>query len=440
MSEMGIEVLLVVVLVALNGVFAMSEIAVVSARKARLQQRADAGDRRAGRALELAEDPIRFLSTVQIGITLVGILAGAFGGATITEEIGAWLESYPVVAPYSQGIGLAVVVLAITYLSLVVGELVPKRIGLNNPEGIASAVAGPMQRHSRIASPVVWLLTASTEGLLRLLGVRCSEEPPVSGAEISVLLEQGTRAGVFEEEEQEMVERVFWLGDQRVASLITPRYRVVWLEVDASLGENLERMMRHRHSRFPVCDGGLDRVLGMVEVKDLWAEQLQERPIDLRASLKQPLFVPESTRALRLLELFRDSGTHLAVVVDEYGGVQGIVTLDDVLDEVAGDAGAPNPHVVRREDGSWLVDGSYPVDELRDALGLPERREEERGEYRTVGGFVVTRLGRIPSAGDHFEADGLRMEVVDMDGNRVDKVLIVAAPAPVLDDASVRPS
>ncbi|HEX8273926.1 MAG TPA: hemolysin family protein [Longimicrobiaceae bacterium] len=432
MGGVGTEILLVLLLLVVNGVFAMSEIAVVSSRKARLQQRAEAGDAGARRALELAENPTRFLSTVQVGITLVGILAGAFGGATIAEPLAESLRRYPAVAPYAEGVALGVVVLAITYLTLIVGELVPKRIGLNHPEGIASAVAGPMNVLSRVSSPLVSLLSVSTELVLRLLRVRRTEEPPVTEAEISMLMEQGTQAGVFEEAEQDIVERVFWLGDQRVASLMTPRRKVVWLDADAPPEANRQVMARHRFSRFLVCEGTLDRVLGMVEVKELWARRLAGEPVDdLRALLRKPLFVPESTRALRVLELFRESGTHLALVVDEYGGIEGLVTLNDVLEEIVGElavAGAQaDPGVVRREDGSWLVDGAVQMDEFREALGLPERREDDREEFRTVAGFVLTHLGRVPSAGDRFDAAGLRVEVVDMDGHRVDKVLVTPA-------------
>jgi len=426
---LGTEAVLILLLLLVNGVFAMSEIAVVSSRKARLQQRAETGDTGARRALELVDNPNRFLSTVQVGITLVGILAGAFGGATIASQVAVYVRRVPSLAPYADGVSLGLVVLVITYLSLVIGELVPKRIALNHPERIASAVAGPMNFLSRASAPLVALLSASTEGVLRLLGVRRTEEPPVTEEEIAMLLEQGTQAGVFEEAEQDIVERVFWLGDQRVASLMTPRRKVVWLDVEAPPGEYRETMARHRYSRFLVCDGSLDRVLGMVEVKDLWARTLAGEPVDdLRAVLRKPLYVPESTRALRVLAMFRESGTHLALVVDEYGGVEGLVTLNDVLEEIVGDlarAGAPAaPAVVQREDGSWLVDGSLHTDEFREAVGLPERRDEDREEYRTVGGFVLTHLGRIPTAGDKFVTEGLQVEVVDMDGHRVDKVLV----------------
>jgi putative hemolysin len=428
----GTEVLIVLLLLVANGVFAMSEIAVVSARKSRLQQRAEAGDAAARRALQLAEHPERFLATVQVGITLVGTLAGAFGGAAIAEPLAAYLERFPRLAEYAQPMALGLVVLGITYFSLIIGELVPKQIGLNHPERIAAAVAGPMDVVSRVARPLVWLLTTSTQLVLRLLRIRKPDEPPVTEAEIAVLLQQGTQAGVFEEEEQELVERVFWLGDQRVVSLMTPRHRIVWLDLQASPEEHRRAMVEHRYSRYLVCEGGLDDVLGMVEVKDLWAAELSgERVHDLRALLRQPLFIPESTRALRVLEQFRESGTHLALVVNEYGGTEGIVTLNDVLEEFAGEMARggvpPAPPVVRRDDGSLLIDASFSMEEFRELMDLEDRRHEHR-EYRTLGGFVFTTLGHVPRPGEHFEANGYRVEVVDMDGNRVDKVLVAPLP------------
>lgn len=432
MGSIGTEVLVVLLLLVANGVFAMSEIAVVSARKTRLQQRAEAGDAAARRALNLAEHPERFLATVQVGITLVGTLAGAFGGAAIAEPLAEWLKQFPSVAEYARPLSLGIVVLGITYLSLIVGELVPKQIGLNHPEKIAAVMAGPMDMVSRVARPLVWLLTTSTQLVLRMLRIRKSQEAPVTEAEIAVLLEQGTQAGVFEEEEQDLVERVFWLGDQRVVSLMTPRHRIVWLDVTASPEEHRRAMVEHRYSRYLVCEGALDHVLGMVEVKDLWAAELSgERVQDLRTLLKQPLFIPESTRALRVLEQFRETGTHLALVVNEYGGTEGIVTLNDVLEEFAGEMGKggvpPAPPVVRRDDGSLLVDASLSMEEFREILDLEDRRHEYR-EYRTLGGFVFTTLGHVPQPGEHFVSNGYRVEVVDMDGNRVDKVLVAPIP------------
>ena len=424
----GTEVVIVLLLLVANGVFAMSEIAVVSARKSRLQQRADAGDAAAGRALHLAEHPERFLATVQVGITLVGTLAGAFGGAAIAKPLAAWLTRYPQVAEYAEPLSLGIVVLGITYLSLILGELVPKQIGLNHPERIAALVAGPMEVVSRVGRPLVWLLTASTRLVLRVLRIRKPQEVPVTEAEIAVLLEQGTQAGVFGEEEQELVERVFWLGDQRVVALMTPRHRIVWLNVEAGIEEHRRAMVEHRFTRYLVCQGELDHVLGMVDVKDLWAAELEGRRVDdLRALLRQPLFIPESTRALTVLEQFRESGVHLALVVNEYGGTEGIVTLNDVLEEIAGEmarGGVPAPSpIVRRDDGSLLVDASLSMEEFREVLDLEDRRHESR-EYRTLGGFVFTTLGRVPRPGEHFDANGYRVEVVDMDGNRVDKVLV----------------
>jgi len=425
MSGIGLEIALVLVLIVFNGVFSMAEIAVVSSRRARLQERAEAGDTGARRALALAEEPTAFLSTVQIGITLIGTLAGAFGGATLAEELAPWIARSTALEPYAGTLALGIVVLLITYLSLVVGELVPKRIGLNNPERIAAAVARPMNAVSFIAAPMVKLLTASTELLLVLLRVRKSDEPPVSEAEITVMMEQGTQAGVFHEEEQELVERVFWLGDQRVDAVMTPRHRIVWLDLQASAEENWKRMVEHRFTRYLLCDCDLDAVRGMVDVKDLWAARLERGELALAEHARDPLFIPSSTRALHLLERFRESGVHLAVVVDEYGGIEGLVTLNDLLQEIAGDlalAGAESAPIVRRDDGSLLVDGSYPIEDFREALGLPERRGEPR-EYRTVGGLVFTLVGHVPAPGEHVEHDGWRLEVMDMDGNRVDKVL-----------------
>ncbi|HEX7118370.1 MAG TPA: hemolysin family protein [Longimicrobiales bacterium] len=428
-ASIAAELLLVLLLIVMNGVFAMSEMAIVSARKARLQARADEGDAGARCALDMADHPNRFLSTVQVGITLIGILAGAYGGATIAAQLGDYLARIPAVAAYSGQLALGLVVAAITYLTLILGELAPKRIALIHPERIAARVARPMHYVSIAARPLVHVLGVSTDGVLRLLGIRKAEGPPVTEEEVATLIEQGTEAGIFEEEEQELVGRVFWLGDQRAYTLMVPRHRVVWLDVRDPPELNREKMILHRYSRFPVCDGGIDHVLGVVEVKDLWARVVGGEPLDLRAALREPLFVPERMRALRLLELFRESGVHYAIVVDEYGGTEGLVTLNDVLEEIAGDLTVPaEPRIVRRDDGSWLVDATLTMDEFWKALGLTERRGAERRRYNTLGGFVITRLGRIPVAGAAFEAFGFRFEVVDMDGRRVDKVLVTAVP------------
>lgn len=428
MSAIVVEILFIAVLLVANGIFAMSEIAVVSARKARLQRMAAGGDRRARAALELAQEPDRFLSTVQIGITLVGILAGAFGGATVAAQLGEALERVPGVAPYGETLGLLAVVLVITYLSLVVGELVPKRIGLNNPEGIAKAVARPMVLLSWLASPAVRLLSLSTSAVLRLLRTRPPEGPPVTEDEVRVMIEQATDAGVFEQAEREMVESVFGLGDRRVTALMTPRVDVAWLDINLPAEEVARRISASHYSRLPVCDRHPDNVLGVVKAKDLLPVALAGRPLDLRASLRQPLFVPESMTALRLLELFRRSRSHVAIVVSEHGSVEGLVTMTDVLEAIVGDlvppGGQVEPLAVERDDGSWLLDGGITIDGFKEVFPVGQMPGEGDGAYQTLAGFVITHLGRIPSAADRFEWGGLTFEVVDMDGRRVDKVLV----------------
>lgn len=429
MSSITIEILTILVLIIVNGVFSMSEMAIVSARKVRLQHQANQGDTKARAALELAEAPNRFLSTVQVGISLIGILTGAFGGATLADKLASYLRLIPGLAAYSQPIAFAIVVLTITYLSLIIGELVPKRLALNNPERIAANVAIPMRMVEAIASPVVHLLSASTDLVLRVLGIGPSTEPQVTEEEIKVLIEQGTEAGTFEEAEQDMLERVFRLGDRPVNALMTPRPDIVWLDLEDSAEENRQKMMESAHSRFPVCQGGLDNVLGVLHVTDLLGRSLSGQALDLTVSLRQPVFVPESTRGLKVLELFKKTGIHMALVVDEYGVVQGVVTLNDILVEIVGDVSSAdeleNPQAVQREDGSWLLDGMLPVDEFFELFDIDELPGEHRGSYQTLGGFVMTHLGRIPAAAEHFEWEGMRFEVMDMDGNRVDKVLVM---------------
>ncbi|BAY34949.1 putative hemolysin (plasmid) [Nostoc carneum NIES-2107] len=426
---MTFEILIILVLIIANGVFSMSEMAIVSARKVRLQQLANQGDAKARAALKLAESPNQFFSTIQIGITLIGILTGAFGGATIAEKLAVYVKLIPFLAAYSQPISFGLVVLIITYLSLIVGELVPKRLALNNPEAIAAFVAIPMRALAAIASPAVYLLSASTEMVLRVLGIRPSTEPQVTEEEIKILIEQGTEAGTFEEAEQDMVERVFRLGDRPVSAFMTPRPDIVWLDLEDSAEENREKMVDSAYSRYPVCQEGLDNVLGVIPVTDLLARSFKSEPLDLTVGLRQPVFVPESTRGLRVLELFKQTVTHMALVVDEYGVIQGLVTLNDIMSEIVGDVPADpsqdQPQAVQREDGSWLLDGMLPVEEFLEIFDMEEWQPDERGSYQTLGGFVITHLGRIPAAADHFEWQGMRFEVMDMDGNRVDKVLVI---------------
>lgn len=424
-----IDILIILLLTIVNALFVMSELAIVSARKGRLQHMSNQGNAKARAALELANDPNQFLPTVQVGITLIIIVSGAFGEGTISRRIEPLLNYVPVLKPYSEAIASAIAIVFITYLTLVIGELVPKRVALNNPERIAAAVAIPMQMFATIASPIVYLLSNSTDMVVRLLGIKPSTEPQVTEEEIKVLIEQGTEAGTFEEAEQDMVERVFRLGDRRISALMTPRPDMVWLDLDDSPEANRQQMLDSGHSRFPICQGDLDNVLGVVHVTDLLSRCLASQPLDLTVSLRQPLFVPESTRGLKVLELFKQTGTHIAMVVDEYGVIQGLVTLNDMLEEIVGDMPSieqpEDPQVVQREDGSWLLDGMLAVEELFELFDMEQLPKEQRGNYHTLGGFVIMHLGRIPTASDHFEWSGLRFEVMDMDGNRVDKVLVM---------------
>jgi putative hemolysin len=423
---LGTEILLIFLLVVVNGAFAMSEIAVISARKSRLLQRADAGDPGAATALELAQHPNRFLSTAQIGITLVGIFAGAYGGATVARQLNESLRHVALVAPYSEQLSLALVVLGITFLSLVVGELVPKRIALIFPESIASAVARPMNGLSVAAAPVVKLLGVSTDLVLYVLGIRRVEEPPVTEEEITALIRLGTKSGVIEVAEQDLVERVFRLGDRTVAALMTPRERIVALDLLDPSEVNRRKMIRHRVQRFLVCEGGLDNLLGMVPVTELWARTLAGEPLDLRRALQKPLQIRETARALPMLERFRESGVHLALVVDVHERIVGLVTLTDILEQISGGLIQPaEPQIIRREDGSWLMDGSLPMSEVWQTV-RPELAWDAAPAERplTLGGFVVERLQHVPMSGEHFEAEGFRFEVVDMDGSHVDKVWV----------------
>lgn len=429
------ELLLILLFILLNGVFAMAEIAVVSARKARLQQRADEGDAGARVALELANRPGRFLSTVQVGITLIGTFAGAFGGATIAKGLAGALARIEPLAPYSEALAFLVVVLAITYLSLVLGELAPKRLALNDPEGIAARVARPMRALARLASPVVRLLSLSTEGVLRLLGARPSAEPPVTDEELTIIIAEGTQAGVFEEAEQDILSNVLRLDDWRVSRLMTPHTEVVWLDVDDPPEANWRKMSASGHAYFPLCVDDLDNVLGLVSVKGVWAEMVAGRPVDLRALATEALFVPENASALQVLDRFRLAGAHAALVIDEYGSVQGLVTLMDLMEAIVGDMPAlgdlDEPTAVQRKDGSWLLDGLLRIDEMQDILGVAHLPDRAGYGFETVGGFVMTRLGRIPTAGDQFKWCGYTFEVVDMDGLRVDKVLVKSSAAGV---------
>jgi len=432
MPVVVIEILLIVLLIIANGVFSASEIAVVSSRKVRLEQLARQGNSKARLALQLANSPNNFLSTVQIGITLIGILSGAVGGATIAGRLETVLGTFPPLANYSQPISLFVVVGLITYLSLVIGELFPKRVALSNPEQLACQVAGPMQLLSRLTAPIVHLLGGSTDMLLHLLGIHGAEEQAVTEEEIKVLIEQGTETGIFEEVEQEMVSRVFRLGDRPIKAFMTPRTEIDWIDVGDSFEVNRQILLDSPHSRFPVCQDSIDECLGFVRVKNILSAYLTGEAINWQTIAQTPMYIADGTKALKVLELFKESGSHIALVTDEYGGVQGLITINDLMQAIVGELpsseNSDEPMVIQREDGSWLLDGLLSTDELKTLFDRETLPEENKSNYHTLGGLIITCIGKIPQAGDHFQWNDLRFEVMDMDGTRVDKVLVSYIP------------
>jgi putative hemolysin len=432
MSEIGGEIVIVFLLILANGVFAMSEMAVVTARKSRLLEWANKGNASARAAVELASAPNRFLSAVQIGITLIGIVAGAFGGTTLAGRLAQYFNTIPGIAPYSRTLGLVIVVLIITYFSLVVGELVPKRLALRHPDNIATFVARPMRWISRLAAPLVYLLNVSTDAIFRIFGKHSVQEPPVTEEEIKTLVQKGTEAGVFEESEQDLVEAVIGLGDRSARSLMTPRSQIVWLDLDDPVDAMIAQAAESPYSRFPISSGSLDHVCGVIHAKDLFAQQVSGKPVDIKALMQEPSFVPRSVSALHVLELFKQTGRHIAFVVDEYGGIEGLLTHHDLLEAIAGEMAAGEKRgelkAVQRHDGSWLLDGMLAVDEFKEIFHLEELPGEKRDAFQTLGGFLFTQFGRVPAVSDSFVWHNLRFEIVDMDGKRIDKVLVMPEP------------
>ena len=416
------------VLILLNGVLSGSELAMMSARRLRLEQQAERGHRPAAMALQLIRSPNDFLSTVQIGITLIGILSGALGGSRVARSLQPLLEAVPALRPWSEPLALGIVVTLITFLSLVLGELVPKRIALSDPERIACAVAPLMRTLSRWLAPLAHLLGASTDRLLGLMGIGETGEPEITEEEIRTLLRRGTESGLFEVAEHAMVERVFRLADRPVKAIMTPRTDICWLDLAESPQAHLQRVMEVNHSLFPVARGSLDDCLGVVRGRTLLAAQLGDGPRDIEALLQPPLFVGESTRALKLIEQFKSTGIHIALVTDEFGGIEGLVTLNDMMEAIVGDLSTgqdrEDPMIIVRQDGSLLLDGALDIADFKDLVGKGRLPDEVRGGYQTLGGFVMHYLEHIPRAGDGFEWDDLRIEVVDMDGNRVDKLMV----------------
>jgi len=423
------DVALLVFLILLNGVFAMSEMALTASRKARLQVMVEGKEPGAQAAMELHENPTRWLSTVQVGITSIGILNGIVGEAAFAEPFSRWLqEALPLTPKVARLSATALVVAAITYLTIIFGELVPKRLGQMYPETVARLVARPMNWLSAATRPFVWLLGASTEAVLRLLGIRGGPSRSVTEEEIAASLEEGVDAGVIEAQEHQMVRNVFRLDERQIGSMMIPRADIVWLDAAAPIEQMLERMVQSGRSRYPVCRGSLDEVIGVVAAHTLLPPLAQGLKPDLNEHMKPPVFVPETLSGMELLENFRQTSADMVFVVDEYGAVQGVITERDLLEAITGEFVGADPGeeawATQRDDGSWLMDGLIPIPELKDRLAIKDVPEEDRGRYNTLAGMVMLLLGRLPLTGDSVEWDGWRFEVVDLDGKRVDKLLV----------------
>ena len=416
----------ILLLILLNGFFALAEMAIISARRVRLQHAAETGRSGAKLALSLKQDPGRFLSTIQIGITIVGVFAGVFGGATFTDQVES--ELAPLVHD-AHALSFALVVLVISYLTLILGELVPKRVALRRPEAIAARLAALLSALTKIATPVAWFLSASSNLVLHLIPLRPVEPTSVTEDEIAIMLREAQAAGQVHAEETVIVQMALRLGDRRIGAVMTPRTQVEWLDLSDSAEENRRKVRDSDYSRFPVFDGGPAQVAGIVQVKDLLAAEMSGAAFDLKRLVRAPLYIPETATALRALEVFRKSGEALALVIDEFGDFQGVLTLHDILQSLVGDIAEPGEpgwkSIERREDGAFVVDGMTPLDAVRDATGLSSLMEEEGADYHTLGGFIMAHMQRIPAAGNQVMIEGTRFEVMSMDGRRVDRVLIV---------------
>ncbi|MFN9806188.1 MAG: hemolysin family protein, partial [Betaproteobacteria bacterium] len=429
------EILILAALILLNGLFAMSEIALVTARRARLQALVDGGDAGAAAAMALNEHPTRFLSTIQVGITLITLLQGVVSNATFAAPLTDWIVEHSTMKAEMAGyVASGLVLLVTTFVSIVIGELVPKRIGQLTPEKIARVVARPIRGLAAIAHPFVRLLSASTEVLLRLLGARTTADTAVTEEEIHAMIEEGSESGVIDEQERAMVRNVFRLDDRQSASLMTPRSDIVYLDLDDGIDENLKKVVDSDHARFPVCRSGLREVMGVVSARQLLKQAVQGEKMSLDTAQQPAVFVPESLTGMELLENFRATSSHVALVVDEYGEVQGLVTPQDLFEAIAGEFKTPSPEdawAVQRKDGSWLLDGLIPVPELKDRLELERVPEEDYGRYNTLSGMLMLLLGRVPHTADVAEGEGWRFEIVDMDPQRSDKVLATRVAAAV---------
>ncbi|NEU67609.1 hemolysin family protein [Spirosoma agri] len=422
------EILIILLLTILNGVFSMSEIALVSSRRSKLEAAAKNGDRQAQVALDLANSPNRFLSTVQIGITLIGILLGIFSGDKLTDDFQNFVAQVDLIRPYAHSIAVVLVLLLLTYLSLVFGELVPKRIGLSNPEGIAKTMAAPMMLLSRITSPFIALLTVSSDLLLKVLNIKPNESA-VTEEEIKSLIQEGTSGGAIEEIEQEIVQNVFQLGDRKITSLMTNRQEIVYLDLDDELAENRAKILEYRHSVFPLCDGSVDDVVGLIYTKDFLGNDLDSELTRLNDIKREALFVPENNRAYQVLERFRERKQYVGMIVDEYGGVLGIVTLNDILDVLVGDINddSHSDYEIRaREDGTYLIDAQLPFEDFISyfSINITTQARRDLTGFDTLGGFALHILKDIPQTGESFVWQAYRFEIIDMDKSRIDKILV----------------
>jgi len=420
------EILIILFLVILNGIFSMSEIALISSRKTKLEIASKNGDRRAAAALELANSPNRFLSTVQIGITLISILTGIFSGDTLTIGIQDFLTGLGLELKYADNLAVGLVVLIIGFVQLVLGELVPKRIGMSNPEAIAKTMAAPMNVLSKVTSPFIWLLTKCSDLIIKILGIEVSDSS-VTEEEIKSMIQEGTTGGAIDEIEQEIVQNVFHLGDRKITSLMTNRSDLTYLDLEDSVQENIEKIIETKHSVYPICKDGIDNISGLLYIKDLLGKDLGTELQNLANLGKEPLFIPENNQAYQALEKFREERIHMGIILDEYGSVMGIITLNDILDALVGDISMDDEFeydVFEREDGSFLVDASLPFDDFLNQFEIVINNRKEYTGFDTLGGFALHILQEIPDTGDTFEWEDYEFEIIDMDKNRIDKILL----------------
>lgn len=429
MDSIWTSIVIVLILIVANGIFAMTEIAVVTSKKNRLEKLRDEGNSSAKYALTLAEDPNQLLSTMQIGITLIGVITGAFGGATIAGQLAVYVEQINVLAPFSYELSFIVVVGLSTYLSLIIGELVPKRIGMGNPEKVACAVAKPMFYFSKIGRPLIWFLSKSTEIVLRLLRIKPTKEPNVTEEEISQLIAEGVHSGVVEEIEQDIVEQIFYLGDKRLSDILTPRTKLVCLDLENTFEENMAIIKESHYSKFPVAQGSLDDFQGIIHKKDLLSKIIAGENFSFADCVDDTLVLPEQMKVFRALEILKKSGQHEAIIIDEYGGIEGLVTLHDIMENIVGEMpdkdDEEDPEIIVRDENSWLADGLISIDTFIRYFDLEDFTTfGDRKHFHTLGGYIINKLGYIPKVKDKLQVENLQLEVVDMDRARVDKVLI----------------